>query len=107
MQLVNRLSPGRSRSLELGKGFPVGQYKVSVSGSYEPVSQVEPPPAFGSSTFHVSIPGSPFAGTVQRRQTRSPVSALNAAMNPRIPQSPPETPAITRSFTISGAMVEP
>ena len=34
-----------------------------------------------------------------------PVRASNAAMNPRMPNSPPPTPTITLSFTTSGARV--
>src|SRR5579884_2259442 len=65
------------------------------------------PARFWRIAAQVSAPGSPFAGIVQRRQRRFPSEALYAAMNPRMPQSPPETPAITMSLTARGATVEP
>ena len=73
---MKRLSPPRSRSSESGYGFPVAQKIVSVSRSYEPVSHVAPPPNVKALPCQVSKPGSPFAGTVQRRHTRSPLEAL-------------------------------
>src|SRR3954469_17579175 len=39
------------------------------------------------------------------RQTRSPVSSLNASVWPREPNSPPELPTMTMSLTTSGATV--
>jgi hypothetical protein len=45
------------------------------------------------------MPGSPLRGTVQRRHTSAPVSALKAATKPRIPASAPATPATTVSWT--------
>src|SRR5258708_5425346 len=47
----------------------------------------------------VSDSGSPGAGRVQNRHTRSPVEALYAARNPRTPSSPPEMPEI-RHFDV-------
>ena len=55
----------------------------------------------------VSEPGSPGAGTVQKRQTSLPDSASKAAMNPRMPSSPPDTPDTTSVPTTSGAPVAP
>ena len=43
----------------------------------------------------------------QNRQAGRPVSARYAPTNPRMPSSPPETPAITKSFTTKGAEVDP
>jgi len=54
---------------------------------------------------HVSEPGSPGFGIMYVRQTRSPVSSLNASVWPREPNSPPELPTMTMSLTISGATV--
>jgi hypothetical protein len=73
------------------------------AGSYEPVTQIEPPPVFHASPLHVSEPGSPGAGTVLKRHISLPVAGSNAAMNPRMPYSPPPTPTMTLSFTTRGA----
>src|SRR5207244_11079660 len=107
MQLVYRLSPSRSVASVSGNGLPVGQYKVSVSASYAPASHVDPPPTAIALPRQVSDPASPGAGTVQNRHASFPVATLYAARNPRIPSSAPETPAITRSPTTSGAIVPP
>src|SRR5512138_197781 len=85
------------------------QYVRFASGSKEPVTQIGPPPCLqaSGSPFHVSCPGSPGPGTVLKRHASLPVAASYAAMNPRIPNSPPPTPTITLSFTTSGAcMIE-
>ena len=47
---------------------------MSDDASYEPLSQVDPPPVTGSPPSHVSLPGSPRRGTVQVRHTTAPVS---------------------------------
>src|SRR5262252_19661 len=92
---VYRLSPGR-RSPIHGPALPVPQNVRFVSGSYVPVTQIGPPPVFHSSPFgHVSLPGSPGAGTVYVFQISLPVSGSKAATNPRMPISPPEQPTIT------------
>ena len=81
------------------------QYSVFVSGSNVPDSHVAPPP-HSIRPAHVSAPGSPFAGMVCVRQISSPVFGDRAAMNPRIPLSPPALPTMTLSLTMSGADVE-
>ncbi len=85
----------------------MGQTRVSVSRSYVPVSQVAPQPCSRARPTQVLASGSPGAGMDQKRQARSPLEARNAPSWPRMPSSPPETPAITRSPTINGAEVEP
>ena len=42
---------------------------------------------------------------VSNFQRRCPVTASNAASIPRVPNSPPDTPTMTESLTISGAAV--
>ena len=81
------------------------QYVRFRSGSYEPVTQIEPPPVFQESPPQVSPPRSPGPATVLKRQTCFPVLASNAARNPRIPYSPPAGPTMTLSFTTRGASV--
>ena len=87
------------------------------SGSYEPVSQAAAPPCFqasgsqyvvglGGHGSQVSWPGSPGPGMVWKRQTSSPVSASSAAMNPRMPWSPPVEPTMILPSTASGASVK-
>ena len=68
---------------------------------------MEPPPRSQAllPAGHESCPGSPGPGTVLKRHTSRPVFASNAAMNPRMPYSPPAGPMITLSFTTSGAIV--
>src|SRR5438552_8664959 len=56
---VYRLSPGRTSPFQSGPGLPVPQYTRLSAGSYEPVSQEDPPPFFQLSPPHVSEPGSP------------------------------------------------
>ena len=68
------------------------------------MTQIEPPPVFHWSPFgHVSLPGSPGAGTVNVFQTCLPVSTSNAATKPRTPISPPDAPTITLPSATSGA----
>ena len=52
--------------------------------------------------FHVSDPGSPGFGTVQKRHTSLPVSWSCAATKPLAPCSPPVTPEMTRLPAVSG-----
>src|ERR687889_1464740 len=77
------------------------------SGSYVGVTQQFAPPRCHASPSdgQVSDPGSPGLGTMYVRQTRSPVSRLNASTCPRTPNSPPELPTMTLSFTTRGATV--
>src|SRR3954463_12208263 len=77
------------------------------SGSYVGVTQQFPPPRCQASPSagQLSKPGSPGFGTMYVRQTRSPVSSLNASEWPRLPNSPPELPTMTMSLTINGATV--
>ena len=63
------------------------------------------PPHSRGKSAQVSDPGSPFAGTVQKRQVSFPVSAEMAATKPRWPDPPPVTPTRTLSFTTTGAAV--
>ena len=56
-----------------------------------------------TSAGQVSLPGSPGAGTVQKRHARLPVLASYASRNPRIANSPPAMPTMTLSLTMSGA----
>jgi len=44
---------------------------------------------------------------VQNRHFSFPVAASKAARNPRTPESPPDVPTMTLSFTTSGALVAP
>src|SRR5277367_2038221 len=88
-----------------GPGFPTPQYKVFNCGSKVPVIQVEPPPRVQESPNQLSPPGSPFAGTVQKRQARFPVAASHASINPRMPNAPPEIPTIALSLITIGASV--
>src|SRR3954452_3770548 len=76
-------------------------------GSYVGVTQQFAPPRCQASPScgQVSNPGSPGFGTMYVRQTRSPVSSLNASEWPRLPNSPPELPTMTRSLTMRGATV--
>src|SRR3954465_12706339 len=77
------------------------------SGSNVLVTQQLPPPRCQASpsSGQVSDPGSPGFGTMYVRQTRSPVWSLNASEGPRLPNSPPELPTMTMSFTMRGATV--
>ena len=77
------------------------------SGSKVGVTQQFAPPRCQASpsSGQVSEPGSPGLGTMYVRHTRSPVSSLNASEWPRLPNSPPELPTMTMSFTIRGATV--
>src|SRR4051812_35201665 len=96
-----RLSPSLESPFQSGDGLPVPQMIRFCSESYEPVTQVGPPPVFHDSPDHESCPFSPGPGIVQKRHRRLPVRASYASRNPRIPYSPPEMPVTTISFTIS------
>src|SRR6185312_9735109 len=100
-----RSSPRRGLPEKSGHGFPVAQKSVFESGSNVPESQVPPPP-HSCRPIQVSEPGSPFAGTVYVRQISLPSFGDKAAMNPRIPLSPPALPTRILSFTARGAEVD-
>ena len=76
-----------------------------LSGSYEPVIQIDAPPRCQVSPGQVSLPGSPGPGMVCERHTSSPVSGSRATTKPRMPRSPPEAPTITFPLATSGAIV--
>src|SRR6202030_3868460 len=63
-----RLSPRRESPFQSGEGFPVPQMRRFCSTSNEPVTHVGAPPVFHASPGHVSLPGCPGSGTVQKRQ---------------------------------------
>src|ERR1700726_2385923 len=69
-----------------------------VSGSYEPVCHIPPPPVFQALflSFQVSLPGSPGFGTAYQRHSSLPVLASSAASQPRVPPSP--APFATRTL---------
>src|SRR5215831_14703259 len=75
------------------------------SGSNAPVSQVGAPPLRSESPSHVSLPGCPASGTVQKRQRLSPVSASYASMKPRTQNSPLAMPVTTILSIARGAPV--
>ena len=100
-----KLSPSLTSPFQSGAGLPTPQYVRFRSGSYEPVTQIDPPPRFQESPDHVSCPGSPGPGIVLNRQSSSPVFGSMAAMKPRMPYSPPAEPRISLSFTTKGACV--
>src|SRR5436190_476495 len=62
-----------------------------VSGSYEPVCHMPPPPVFQALvlSFQVSLPGSPGLGTEYQRHNSLPVLASSAASQPRVPPPAP------------------
>src|SRR5206468_1286562 len=95
-------------AFQSGTGLPVPKYIRFRLGSYEPVTQLDPPPCSHTSLSagHVSCPDSPGPGTVLKRHTSRPVFASKAAINPRMPYSPPAGPMITLSLTTSGAIVK-
>src|SRR5947209_12530073 len=68
-----RFTPGRTPANH-GPGLPVPQNSVRVSGSYDPVIQVSPPPRRYIPGGQVVPPGSLGAGIVQRFHTRLPVT---------------------------------
>ena len=99
------MSPSLTCLSKSGPGLPIGQYKVSVSLSQEPVIQADPPPYFQDSPAHVSFPGSPGAGMLYVFQAGAPVSALTAATQPLTPYSAPAVPKTIVLFTANGMIV--
>src|SRR5215471_3030104 len=79
-----------------------------VSGSYVPVTQTAPPPVCQALVlpFHVSLPGSPGAGTVNLRHTSLPVAASRAPIQSRTPWSPLAAPIMILSLMGSAADVK-
>src|SRR5207244_3762824 len=74
-EFVYRLSPFRAARSKTGFGLPTPQMRRSSSGSYDPVSNVGPPPSRQEFPTHVSLPGSPGAGIVANRQRSLPLLA--------------------------------
>jgi hypothetical protein len=71
------------------------------------VIQAEPPPSSQALLFcgQVSLPFSPRAGMVWRRQSCLPVSGSQPSIQPRTPYSAPELPITMTPFATSGASV--